>query len=97
MKKEPTRIREGGTAVMNASTAADMLAAFRSIVAKGYAKLNGVAIDITTASMVTRVTDALNEANRIKWLAKVDGYFAEKKDPAIITVFWVDTFWKLTK
>ena len=97
MKKEPTRIREGGTAVMNASTAADMLAAFRAIVAKGYAKLNGVAIDITTASMVTRVTDALNEANRIKWFAKVDGYFAEKKDPAIITVFWVDTFWKLTK
>jgi hypothetical protein len=31
-KKEPTRIREGGTAVMNASTAADMLAAFRAIV-----------------------------------------------------------------
>lgn len=49
MKTEPTRTRQHGTTVTNATTAADILAAFRAVLTDGYSKINGLTIDTTTA------------------------------------------------
>ena len=97
MKTEPPRTRKHGTKVHVAKTAADLLAAFRDVLANGYAKINGVTVDLTTASMVVNTTDAMREEARANWLAKLDGYFTEGKNPALIVAFWVNTFWKAHK
>lgn len=47
--------------------------------------------------MLVRVTDALNEVNRGKWFAKIDAYLTAGQNPALVTKFWVDTFWKLAR
>ncbi|HEY7154846.1 MAG TPA: hypothetical protein VH575_12865 [Gemmataceae bacterium] len=69
--REPTRTRLHGTP--NTRTGGDpaaKLAALRQIVAKnGYAKIDGVTVDLFSASAVTQVYDALSEENRTRFLA----------------------------
>jgi hypothetical protein len=97
MKTEPARIRQHGTRVSTARTAAEILEALRLVTQEGFSKINGVAVDITTAGMVVNITAALNEGNRAKWLTKIDSYLEQGKDPAAVLVFWINTFWKLAK
>lgn len=70
MRTEPTRTREHGTNVTQSSTPEEKIAAVRAIVdAKQYAKIDGVAIDLFSASAIVAVYDALNEENRAKYAA----------------------------
>jgi len=65
---EPTRTREHGTQVTAPATGQERIAAFRRIVAEGqYAKIDGVMMDLFSASTVLAVYDALNETNREKF------------------------------
>ena len=67
---EVTRVRVKGTKVTLSRTPAEKLAALRDIVAEGqYAKIDGSTVDLFSASVMTRVYDALNEVNRAKFLA----------------------------
>jgi hypothetical protein len=51
-------------------TPEERLAAFRQIVAdKSYAKIDGTAIDLTTANIVCQAHDALNPDNQAKFRA----------------------------
>jgi hypothetical protein len=70
MRAEPTRTRAHGTRVTTTKSGAEIIEACRSIVArKQYAKINGAMVDLFSASVIVRVHDALNEANRAKFLA----------------------------
>jgi hypothetical protein len=70
-RPEPTRVREQGTHVTDSR--GDPLAridAIRAIVtAKQYAKVDGVMVDLFTASAIVAVYDGLNETNRAKYAA----------------------------
>ena len=68
---EPTRVRRHGT--QNTTTNGDpavKLAALRKIVEeKQYAKIDGMMVDLFSASVMVRVHDALNAENQAKFLA----------------------------
>lgn len=83
--REPSRVREHGTRVTNAQSAADPAAArieaFRQIVAtRSYATIDGCTVDLFTASAVVKVYDALNETNRAK--------FAALNVPRMVSITW---------
>lgn len=66
-RNEPTRIRENGTRVTK--DGAEIIAACRSIVERGqYAKINGHAVDLFSASAIVNVYDVLSETNKAKFL-----------------------------
>jgi hypothetical protein len=70
--REPSRIREQGTIVTNPTQEADhgtaRINAFRQIVERGqYAKIDGMMVDLFSASAVVKVYDALNETNQAKY------------------------------
>jgi hypothetical protein len=67
--REPARIRDGGTIVTNShGDGLARIAACRHIVAEHqYAKIDGLMVDLFTASAIVKVYDALNEANRAKF------------------------------
>lgn len=71
---EPSRVRVGGRRVTNAAQAENpaqaRIDAFRKIVQeKSYSIIDGVTVDLFTASAVVKVYDALNEQNRAKFAA----------------------------
>ncbi len=68
--QEPTRTREQGTEVTNtACNHTVKLDALRKIVTNcQYAKIDGVTVDLFSASAMVKVHDALNETNRAKFL-----------------------------
>jgi hypothetical protein len=69
-KQEPTRTRQNGTRVTASKDGLEVIAACRSIVTNGqYEKINGVMVDLFSASAVVKVFDALNETNKAKFLA----------------------------
>lgn len=66
---EPTRVRERGTRVTTTKDGAAIVAACRSIVANGqYEKINGHMVDLFSASAIVKVFDAVNDANKAKFL-----------------------------
>ena len=69
-KTEPTRRRQHGTQVTN--TGGDplvKLTSLRSIVEhKGYSKIDGVTVDLFSASAILRVYDNISEENQAKYL-----------------------------
>jgi hypothetical protein len=69
-KPEPSRVRAGGTVVTLPTSPEERIAALRAIVARGqYAKVDGVMVDLFSASAVVGIYDALSEANRAKYAA----------------------------
>ncbi len=67
-KKEPTRVREQGTQVTLSANGLERIAALRRIVAeKQYAKIDGMMVDLFSASSIIGVYDALNEVNQAKY------------------------------
>lgn len=68
---EPTRIREHGTHVTNTTLdgQASKITALRDILVHGMAKIDGVTVDSFSASAIVQVYDAINEANKVKFLA----------------------------
>ena len=76
--REPTRTRQRGTRVTNATCRHERIAAVRRIVAEGqYAKVDGVMVDLFSASAVVKVYDALNGENQAKYAALPVGRMAE--------------------
>jgi hypothetical protein len=66
----PTRTRKHGTRETTNPTPDERVAAFRKIVAeKQYAKIDGVMVDLFSASAVVQVYDALNPDNQKKYAA----------------------------
>jgi hypothetical protein len=66
----PTRTRKHGTRETTSPTPDERVAAFRKIVAeKQYAKIDGVMVDLFSASAVVQVYDALNPDNQKKYAA----------------------------
>lgn len=64
---EPTRTRTHGTRVTNPANATERIDAVREIIEHGYAKIDGYAVDLTTAHAIVTVYDALNDTNREKF------------------------------
>lgn len=69
---EQTRIREHGTHVTNTANFPDSgiarIDALRQIMSeKQYAKIDGVMVDLFTASAIIGIYDKLNEANQSKY------------------------------
>jgi hypothetical protein len=68
-RREPSRTRAHGTKVSSQQDGAGIVAACRSIVDRGqYAKVNGLMVDLFSASAIVKVHDALNDTNREKFL-----------------------------
>jgi len=69
MRTEPTRVRTHGTRVTTTKNGAEIIEACRSIVANcQYEKINGGMVDLFSASAIVKVYDAINEANREKFV-----------------------------
>lgn len=69
-RKEPTRTREQGTRVTQTKSGDEIIAACQAIKDAGqYAKINGVMIDLFSASAILTVDNACSEANRVKFRA----------------------------
>lgn len=70
MQREQTRIRQQGRKVYANLDGCAVIAACREIKETAtFAKINGVAVDLFSASAIVAVHDACNEANRAKFLA----------------------------
>jgi len=66
--REPTRVRKAGTVVTNPATGLDRIAAVRQIVERRqYAKVDGVMVDLFSASAIVAVYDALKPENQAKF------------------------------
>lgn len=66
--REQTRVREQGTIVTNPATGIERINAVRQIVTDSqYAKIDGIMVDLFSASAIIRVYDAINEANQVKY------------------------------
>lgn len=66
----PTTVRKNGTKVHKPADGAERIAAFRSIVdEKTYAVIDGVMVDLFSASAVVKVYDALSGPNRDRYAA----------------------------
>jgi hypothetical protein len=67
---EPTRTRKHGTRVTKTKDGAAIIEACRSIVTNSqYEKINGHMVDLFSASAIVKIYDALNDANKAKFLA----------------------------
>lgn len=71
-RREPSRVRASGTHVTNPSAAVDpglvRITAFREIVERGqYAKIDGIMVDLFSASAVVKVYDAVSPENQVKF------------------------------
>lgn len=76
-KLRENRTRTGGTKVTKARSGAERIAAVRAIVdACQYAKVDGVMVDLFSASAIVSVYDALSEANREKYASLSVGRMA---------------------
>jgi hypothetical protein len=65
---EPTRVREQGTKVTLSKTPEEKIAAIRAIVTAGqYAKVNGIMVDLFSASAIISVYDAVNDENKARY------------------------------
>lgn len=81
----PTVVRKNGTRVTTNPTPAERVAAFRQIVTdRQYAKIDGVMVDLFSASAVVAVCDALSPAAQEK--------FSSFTAPAMVSIAF-----KLTK
>jgi hypothetical protein len=61
-------VRRGGRKVFRTASGADRIAACRAIVEdQSFAKIDGIAVDLFSASAIIAVYDALNEVNREKF------------------------------
>ena len=68
MRIEPTRVRQHGRKVTLSSSGAERIAACRDIVERAsFAKIDGVMVDLFSASAIVKVYDAINEVNRVKF------------------------------
>jgi hypothetical protein len=70
--EEKTRVREQGTIVTNPADFDDAglarINALKQIVeAKQYAKIDGIMVDLFSASAIVNVYNALNEDNQVKY------------------------------
>ena len=66
--QEMTRTREQGTNVTKPTNGLERIAAVRDIVAQSqYAKVDGIMLDLFSASAIVTVYDALNETNQAKY------------------------------
>ena len=66
--KEQTRVREQGTKVTNPQDGIERINAVRQIVTDcQYAKIDGIMLDLYSASAIIKVYDNLNEPNQIKY------------------------------
>lgn len=64
-----TLVREQGTECHTTESGEDKIQAFRRIVdRKSYAKIDGVTVDLFSASAAVAVFDGLNEVNRAKFV-----------------------------
>lgn len=71
-KLEPTRTRQQGTRVTLPTTSEERVAAIRRIVAEGqYAKVDGIMVDLFSASAILAVYDQLSQENRARYSALV--------------------------
>ena len=79
---EWSRTRQHGTTVTNTGgDPAVKIAALRAIVnGQGYAKIDGVTVDLFTASAIVKVYDALNEERRAR--------YAKLSVPAMAHLAW---------
>lgn len=98
------RTRLHGTDEHAAKTAADVIAASRYILATGYAKINGVMMDSTTAGMLVAVHDAIQKQTKHPdYWSKVEAMFAkllntgEKKAAKVALVWLVNFGWRLAR
>ena len=67
-KPEPTRVRKQGTRVTLTKTGKEIVEACRSIIKNGqYEKINGVMVDLFSASAIVKIYDALSDANKAKF------------------------------
>ena len=69
-RTEPTRTRQQGT--QNTRTNGDpaiKMDALRAILTHGYAKIDGLMVDLYSASAIVQVYDALNPANQTMYAA----------------------------
>ena len=63
--REPTHVREHGTEVTQPATPLARIVAVRRIVSEcQYAKIDGVMVDLFSASAIVKVYDALNDTNK---------------------------------
>lgn len=66
--REPTRTREQGTVVTKPSTGQQRIHAIRRIVEEHqYAKVDGLMVDLFSASAIVAVYDALSPENQAKY------------------------------
>ncbi len=66
--REATRIREQGTPVTQPATPQERIGAIRTIVKDGqYAKVDGIMVDLFSASAIVAVYDALKPENQAKY------------------------------
>lgn len=65
---EPTRVRRQGTRVTTTKNGSEIIAACRSIVANDqYEKINGVMVDLFSASAIIKIYDALSDVSKMKF------------------------------
>jgi hypothetical protein len=70
MNREPTRVRANGRKVYSNQDGAGIVACCREIKETAtFAKINGVMVDLFSASAIVAVHDACNDVNRAKFLA----------------------------
>lgn len=66
----PCKTRQNGTKVYTPTTPGERIDAFRDVTAdRQYAKIDGVMVDLFSASAVVQVYDALNPDNQQKYAA----------------------------
>ena len=66
--KTYTRVREQGTVETMSGNGEDRIAAIRAVVDAGqYAKIDGVMMDLFSASLICQVYDALSDENKEKF------------------------------
>lgn len=69
MKNEPSRTRINGTRVTTTLDGQEIIAACRAIcTGQQYAKVNGHMVDLFSASAIVKVYDAINDANKAKFV-----------------------------
>lgn len=85
--REPTRTRAKGTRVTRPSSPKERIDAVRQIVTESqYAKIDGVMVDLFSASAIVSVYDALNETNRGRYASLPVGAMASMDKPSAGTV-----------
>ena len=68
MKTEITRTRKNGTKVYNPKNGIERIDAIREVVeTRTYCKIDGIMLDLFTASMILKVYDNVNEKNQEKY------------------------------